>query len=139
MMASRRASILNIEPASSPPSSHPHLNRRFWFQSDLVTLEGFFETGPVKIDRDITVEDNREEVLRLTGTSRKSKVKDDEWEVEVVVEQVEVVLDESRFCQRCAYCGAWENADGEARFVKVGKDGEDDIYWCGVSPSIPIP
>lgn len=124
---------------TAPPASHPHLNRRFWFNTDstMITLEDLLNHTPIRSSEEPV------QLLKVTGTSTTEKKAGRGEQVEVEVKQVEVLLSEDRFCWRCAYCGSWEvtisflDDSGGKRYQKVGQDGDDAVYWCGVSRVCP--
>jgi hypothetical protein len=108
-------------PSTGPPTSHPHLHHRFWFNSNHVTLDDILKAEPP--------------VLKVTGISRMEKAATVGSDTDVTVEanQVEVLISEDELCRRCAFCGLWEVSNSNYRYEKVGQDGDDRIYWCGVS------
>lgn len=115
----------SADPAeTAPPVSHPHLNRRFWYNSSEVTLEDLLTAQPISGEL--------EQLLKVTGTIATQNRAGWGGQPDVEVKQVEVVLDEDRFCRRCEYCGGWESTtDGGQRYQKVGQNGDDVMYWCG--------
>jgi hypothetical protein len=136
MMASREFCSLN-EPRSNnpeetaPPTSHPHLNRRIWFNTDssMLTLEKLLAAESLDPDQEA------QELLKVTGTSKMEKAAGRGEQPDIEANQVEIILSEDRFCWRCAYCGGWESegyTNDDERYQKVGQDGDDAVYWCGV-------
>jgi len=50
--------------------------------------------------------------------------------VQIEAKEVEVLICDEGLSRKCAFCGYWENV-GSIRFLKVGMDKEDALYWCG--------
>jgi hypothetical protein len=135
--------------ASEPPSSHSHLNRRFWLRDG-----GSWETGLAGLNcEDLLGTDVEPGFLKDTGIRRVVAVEDKGVEggmklkgeekrlVDAVGGQVseerlvEVLLKDEELSQRCAYCGGWEYTyDGDKRHKKIelGNNGKE-YHWCGVS------
>ncbi|KAF2798810.1 hypothetical protein K505DRAFT_371450 [Melanomma pulvis-pyrius CBS 109.77] len=113
---------------SSPPSSHSHLNPRFWLRDGAD-----WELGNSMVSADDLLRDDVEPpFLKDTGLRRTVEVKTDRKEGEMkslfansegcVVEErlVEVLLKADQLSQRCAYCGGWEYTyEGDKRHQKV--------------------
>ncbi|KAH4038118.1 hypothetical protein HBI25_038540 [Parastagonospora nodorum] len=65
-------------------------------------------------------------IFRDVGVSRTVKVGSGEVEERLT----EVVLDEEKFCQRCAWCGKWEQSyHWSMRFIRIT---DSPLFWCGV-------
>ncbi|KAH7125205.1 hypothetical protein B0J11DRAFT_579767 [Dendryphion nanum] len=115
------------DPSPDPPSSHPRLNPRFWFRegkdqqptNTLVSLEDLLQAEVP--------------FLKDTGMRRSLWVSEDRDAREVDEVLVEVIIKEAQYCQRCAYCGAWEYSyPDSARHQRVGKGKTGrPWYWCG--------
>jgi hypothetical protein len=118
------------DPSPDPPSSHAHLNTRIWLRdgsewnggNPMMTFEELMGAEP--------------SVVKDSGLRRKIKAKGHLGEEKEIDERlVEVLLKEEEYCQRCAWCGVWEDSlETLTRYGKAG-DGKDGrpIYWCGVS------
>jgi hypothetical protein len=115
-----------LDPSPDPPASHPHLNPRIWLRDGRdfgfkMTFEELLGAEP--------------SIFKESGLRRKEKAKGVHGEdMEVEERLVEVLLKEEEYCQRCAWCGVWENSGERTRHQKagVGKDSRQ-LYWCGVS------
>jgi hypothetical protein len=119
-----------LDPSSDPPASHARLNPRIWLRdgsewtsgNSKMTFEELMGTEP-SIPKD-------------SGLRRKVKTRGYHGEETEIEERlVEVLLKEEEYCQRCAWCGVWEDKfETLTRYRKAGngKDGRP-LYWCGVS------
>jgi hypothetical protein len=127
----RLCGILNSPLSSSssvdPPQRHPNLNPRIWLRDDSVWA---YDKSVSSIDRLLSTEPP---IFKDSGLARKVEVKDDGG-VRLIEERlVEVLLKEEELCQRCAWCGYWEEVDYHRhRKAGEGSDGRP-LYWCGVS------
>lgn len=66
-------------------------------------------------------------VFKDVGVSRTVKLDSGELEERLV----EVILDKKKFCQRCAWCGKWEQSyHWMKRFIKAT---DSLLFWCGVT------
>jgi hypothetical protein len=50
--------------------------------------------------------------------------------VEIEAKEVAVLICDEGLIRKCAFCGNWENIDN-LRFLKVGMDNDDPLYWSG--------
>ena len=116
-------------PSTAPPASLPHLNHRFWYNSERLALDHLLIAEPM-----FNYDDSVQPILKVTGMSRaeKRRVPGSEVDVQIEAKQVEVLIKEEQLCKRCIYCGDWEESGRIKRHVKISQDGEDPLYWCGV-------
>jgi hypothetical protein len=70
-------------------------------------------------------------LLRLTGRSRSEIRANHEPKVEIEAKEVEVLICDEGLSRKCAFCGHWESELNDVRFLKVGMDKDDPLYWCG--------
>jgi hypothetical protein len=133
MAESRWVACLNnprsTDPASTaPPASLPHLNHRFWYNSDRITLDDLLKAKPIYAD-------TNQPLVKVTGMSRTEKKREfgSQSQLDVEAKQVEVLISDDQLCRRCMYCGIWEVSGSAARFEKIGQDGDDALHWCGVN------
>ena len=104
---------------SNPSSSQTPGRHRFWFNSDnsyLATLENVLQAEPP--------------FLRLTGRSRSEIRNSHEPKVQIEAKEVEVLICDEGLSRKCAFCGQWEG-EYDVRFLRVGIDKDDPLYWCG--------
>jgi len=121
MASTKHVATLNCPQDSDPPAgaTQPLGRHRFWFNSDneyLATLENLLQADTP--------------FLRLTGRSRMERRASDGPKVQIEAKEVEVLICDEGLSRKCAFCGYWESI-GSARFLKVGMDKEDPLYWCG--------
>jgi hypothetical protein len=118
-----------LDPSPDPPASHPHLNPRIWLRDG---RDSEFGNSKMTFEELIGAEPS---IFKDSGLRRKMKTKGVHGEEQEVEERlVEVLLREPEYCQRCAWCGVWEDSGERTRHQKAG-DGKDGrlLYWCGVS------
>jgi hypothetical protein len=133
MAASRWVACLNNPrstdpPSTAPPASLPHLNHRFWYNSNEITLDDLLKAKPMYTD-------TNQPLVKVTGMSRTEKKREfgSPNQLDVEAKQVEVLISDDQLCGRCMYCGIWEVSGNTARFEKIGQDGDDPLHWCGVN------
>lgn len=120
MASSKHVATLNQPQDSDPPfsASPPSGRHRFWFNSD----NNVFATLENMLDADTPC-------IRLTGRSRMETCAVYGSKAEIEAKEVEVLICDEGLSRKCAFCGQWENVDG-LRYLKVGMDKEDPLYWC---------
>ena len=116
-------------PSTVPPASLSHLNHRFWYNSEHLALDNLLLAEPIS-----SYDNSVQPLLKVTGMSRteKRRVSGSEVDVQIEAKQVEVLIKEDQLCRWCIYCGDWEESVRVKRHVKIGQDGDDPLYWCGV-------
>lgn len=74
-------------------------------------------------------------VIELTGMTKSAAPATEGTEKTTgkEIKQVQVLVPEESLIHRCAYCGSWESVM-DRRWYKVGQEGDDGVYWCGVRP-----
>lgn len=99
------------------------------FSHSMGALNRFWQRESARADWTMSFTDLmgvKPTVFRDAGVIRTVKV--DSGEVKERL--IEVILDEEKFCQRCAWCGKWEQSyEWLTRFTRTT---DSSLFWCGV-------